>query len=143
MDVAERMCERVFMIYKGNKVLDGTVDEIQRKYPADEVKLRLADGSKHPSRLPGVVHVRSSRSEYHLKLQNGRGCGEPAQVIGGGNVGGTFRTAASIASQHLRPNRRPGGSAGNRQAGRCRRLTERNRPLQSGSEPFVSIASRY
>ncbi len=24
MDVAEQMCDRIFMIYKGNKVLDGT-----------------------------------------------------------------------------------------------------------------------
>ncbi len=69
MDVAERMCERVFMIYKGNKVLDGTVDEIQRKYPADEVKLRLADGASLPSRLPGVVQSEVRGPHHLLKLQ--------------------------------------------------------------------------
>ena len=29
MSVAERLCDRIFMIFKGKKVLDGTLDEIQ------------------------------------------------------------------------------------------------------------------
>ena len=29
MQVAERLCDRIFMIFKGQKVLDGTLDEIQ------------------------------------------------------------------------------------------------------------------
>ncbi|MFN9718818.1 MAG: ABC transporter ATP-binding protein [Planctomycetota bacterium] len=69
MDVAERMCERVFMIYKGHKVLDGTLDEIQRKYPANEVKLRLADGSNLPSHLPGVLRSETQGPNHILKLE--------------------------------------------------------------------------
>lgn len=76
MDVAERMCERVFMIYKGNKVLDGTVDEIQRRYPADEVKMRLSEGRSIPSRLPGVTSSETRGLYYHLKLQSADKAGE-------------------------------------------------------------------
>jgi ABC-2 type transport system ATP-binding protein len=42
MDVAERMCERVFMIHQGRKVLDGTIAQIQQQYTADEVRVRTA-----------------------------------------------------------------------------------------------------
>ncbi len=71
MDVAERMCERVFMIHNGNKVLDGTVSEIQRQFPADEVKIRLAEGQSVPSSIPGVVSIEDRGAFHHLKLDNG------------------------------------------------------------------------
>jgi ABC-2 type transport system ATP-binding protein len=71
MDVAERMCERVFMIHNGNKVLDGTVREIQRSYPADEVRIRLAEGSRLPSDIKGVVSVEDRGDWHHLKLSDG------------------------------------------------------------------------
>src|SRR4029077_6126462 len=32
MGVAERLCDRISMIFKGRKVLDGTLDEIQSIY---------------------------------------------------------------------------------------------------------------
>lgn len=71
MDVAERMCERVFMIHNGNKVLDGTVSEIQKRYPADEVRVRLSEGQLLPDYIPGV-YSREERGAYvHLKLQDG------------------------------------------------------------------------
>jgi ABC-2 type transport system ATP-binding protein len=43
MDKAEQMCDYVFMIYRGNKVLDGTLDSIQSAYPADRVRLKFAN----------------------------------------------------------------------------------------------------
>ena len=41
MNVAERMCDFIFMIYKGKKVLDGTLGEIQDAYGSDTVRVRL------------------------------------------------------------------------------------------------------
>lgn len=43
MEMAEQMCDYIFMIYRGKKVLNGTLDEIQSAYPADRVRVRLAD----------------------------------------------------------------------------------------------------
>ena len=45
MSVAERLCDRIFMIFKGRKVLDGTLDEIQSLYGHDTI--RLADRRRH------------------------------------------------------------------------------------------------
>ena len=44
MSAAERMCDRIFMIFKGNKVLDGTLDEIQAKYGLDTVRVKIPGG---------------------------------------------------------------------------------------------------
>ena len=70
MDVAERMCERVFMIHNGNKVLDGTVNEIQRQYPADEIRIRLADGQSFLPEVLGTTAVEKRGAYHHLKLSD-------------------------------------------------------------------------
>lgn len=70
MEVAERMCDRVFMIHRGSKVLDGTLSEIQHQYVADEVRVRPAAGAALPADLP-EVESREVRGEFwHLKLRS-------------------------------------------------------------------------
>ena len=54
MDVAERMCDRIFMIFKGRKVLDGTLHDIQEQYGADTVRVRTASGVQA---LAGMAEV--------------------------------------------------------------------------------------
>ena len=56
MSAAERMCDRIFMIFKGNKVLDGTLDEIQSRYGQDTVRVKTAAGS---AALAGLAEVDS------------------------------------------------------------------------------------
>jgi ABC-2 type transport system ATP-binding protein len=55
MSVAERLCDAVLMIYRGRKVLDGTLSEIQRRYPVNRLRFRLAGDIDLPERLPGVA----------------------------------------------------------------------------------------
>ena len=50
MAVAERLCDRIFMIFKGRKVLDGTLDEIQSNYGFDTIRLQTDDGSERARR---------------------------------------------------------------------------------------------
>jgi ABC-2 type transport system ATP-binding protein len=54
MSAAERLCDRIFMIFKGNKVLDGTLDDIQSRYGQDTVRVRTAAGA---SALAGLKDV--------------------------------------------------------------------------------------
>ena len=49
MGVAEKMCDFIFMIYKGRKVLDGTLDDDPGRLRARHVRVRL-DG--HAARRP-------------------------------------------------------------------------------------------
>ena len=59
------------MIHNGNKVLDGTVGEIQRQFPADEVKIRLAEGQRVPSSMRGVKSIEDRGAFHHIKLDDG------------------------------------------------------------------------
>jgi ABC-2 type transport system ATP-binding protein len=54
MSTAERMCDRIFMIFKGRKVLDGTLAEIQERYGADTVRLRVDGGAASLAGLPMI-----------------------------------------------------------------------------------------
>jgi ABC-2 type transport system ATP-binding protein len=57
MSVAEQMCDSIFMIFKGKKVLDGSLDEIQATYGDDSVRLRVGDGDVLRG-LPGLENLR-------------------------------------------------------------------------------------
>src|SRR5579862_4226609 len=68
MSAAERMCDRIFMIFKGNKVLDGTLDEIQSTYGHDTVRLRTAGGSAAIRGLPEVESVNDFGNFQDVRL---------------------------------------------------------------------------
>ncbi len=57
MGMAEKMCDFIFMIHKGRKVLDGTLHGIQAAYGQDTLRVQLEPGSAGLADLPGVVRV--------------------------------------------------------------------------------------
>ncbi len=68
MDVAEKMCDFIFMIFKGEKVLDGTLDEIQNRYGADTVRVRVGDNGIDFASLPGVEKVNDFGRFQELRM---------------------------------------------------------------------------
>ncbi len=71
MSTAEKMCDFIFMIYRGKKVLDGTLESIQRKYGADVVRVKIESNGHAPARLdnlPGVVAVTDFGKFQELRL---------------------------------------------------------------------------
>jgi ABC-2 type transport system ATP-binding protein len=69
MGAAERMCDRIFMIFKGNKVLDGSLDEIQARYGQDTVRVRTAAGVDGLASLPEVEAVNDHGNFQDLRLK--------------------------------------------------------------------------
>jgi ABC-2 type transport system ATP-binding protein len=57
MAVAEKMCDRIFMIYRGKKVLDGTLDQIQAGHGRARVRIRCDGGAAMLGGLPGVGRI--------------------------------------------------------------------------------------
>jgi ABC-2 type transport system ATP-binding protein len=57
MSTAEKMCDRIFMIFRGRKVLDGSLESIQDRYGADTVRVRTSKGTAALSGIPGVETV--------------------------------------------------------------------------------------
>ena len=68
MAMAETMCDFIFMIYRGNKVLDGTLADIQRSYGEDTIRLSCAGGAELLRSLPGVELVRDLGQSQELRL---------------------------------------------------------------------------
>jgi ABC-2 type transport system ATP-binding protein len=76
MGVAEEMCDRIFMIFKGRKVLDGTLDQIQERYGHDTVRLRTEAGRAALDGDPEIEAV----SDYG-NLQEIRLNGDPQALL--------------------------------------------------------------
>ena len=57
MTVAEQICDHVFMIFRGDKVLDGTMESIQNRYGQDTLRLRTDGGRAALEGLPGIAQV--------------------------------------------------------------------------------------
>ncbi len=70
MDVAQSMCDRVLMIYRGQNVLDGTLNEIRTQKGQPRLRVRMADGSIPQQYLPGVESCIANGDFYDLVLQN-------------------------------------------------------------------------
>jgi hypothetical protein len=45
------------MIYRGNKVLDGTLESIQDRYGSDTIRVRVEGNGFDPQTIPGVEKV--------------------------------------------------------------------------------------
>jgi ABC-2 type transport system ATP-binding protein len=69
MAVAEQMCDSIFMIYRGKKVLDGTLDSIQDAYGSDTLRVQLEGGSL--TGLPGAEKVTDLGRYQELRLARG------------------------------------------------------------------------
>lgn len=58
MEMAEKMCDSIFMIYRGKKVLDGSLAEIQEQYGDDTIRMSVGGDKAGLNKLDGVMEVR-------------------------------------------------------------------------------------
>ena len=78
MTVAETLCDQIFMIFQGRKVLDGTLADIQEQYGNDTIRVAVEGGVAATDGLPGVEKVRDLGQIQELRMA--RGC-DPHQVL--------------------------------------------------------------
>jgi len=71
MNVAERMCDFIFMIYKGGKVLDGTLESIQDTYGSDTLRVRLDGNGRDLGSIPGVEKITDFGRLQELRMLEG------------------------------------------------------------------------
>ena len=68
MGAAERLCDRIFMVFKGRKVLDGSLHDIQAQYGHDTVRVKLGRGAGALAGLPGVEAVNDHGNVQDVRL---------------------------------------------------------------------------
>jgi len=76
MAMAERMCDFVFMIFNGRKVLDGTLAQIRERYSADTVRLRAEGARAILDGHPAVEKVVDMGHYQELRLK-----GDPQALL--------------------------------------------------------------
>jgi ABC-2 type transport system ATP-binding protein len=69
MNVAEKMCDFIFMIFKGKKVLDGTLVSIQDKYGRDTLRIRTEGGKESLNNLEGVDKITDFGKLQELRIR--------------------------------------------------------------------------
>jgi len=75
MTVAEQMCDAIFMIFRGKKVLDGSLERIQAQYGEDTIRLRVRD-SRALDGVPGLEILRDMG-----RYQEVRVVGSPQELL--------------------------------------------------------------
>lgn len=71
MSMAERMCDYIFMIYKGKKVLDGTLTEIQDKYGSDTLRIQTEDGVGALDGIAGIEKINDFGQVQEIRMKQG------------------------------------------------------------------------
>lgn len=69
MDVAERMCDTIFMIFQGRKVLDGDLESIQQQYGNDTIRVRMSHVNGSLEGLPGIARVNEYGPYRELRME--------------------------------------------------------------------------
>jgi len=78
MSVAENLCDYIFMIFKGRKVLDGTLESIQQRYGNDTLRVAAEGGAAVMQGLPNVEKIRDLGHVQELRMA--LGC-DPQEVL--------------------------------------------------------------
>jgi ABC-2 type transport system ATP-binding protein len=71
MDVAERMCDTICMIFRGQKVLDGSLESIQAQYGSDTIRVRMPASNGNFAHLDGVARVNEYGPYKELRMTPG------------------------------------------------------------------------
>ncbi len=71
MAMAERMCDYIFMIYKGKKVLDGTLDHIQNEYGNDTLRIQSDMGANALNGMKGIESINNFGQLQEIRLEEG------------------------------------------------------------------------
>jgi len=71
MNVAEKMCDYVFMIFKGHKVLDDTLTSIQKTYGADTLRVSLDRDAGDLTTIAGVQRVNDYGAFKEVRMGTG------------------------------------------------------------------------
>ncbi|MEO8097835.1 MAG: ATP-binding cassette domain-containing protein [Acidobacteriota bacterium] len=71
MGVASTLCDSIFMIFRGKKVLDGTLADIQSRYGSDTIHVSVEGRMGVLEGLPGVDRVRDLGHLQELRMKAG------------------------------------------------------------------------
>lgn len=78
MSVAETLCDYIFMIFKGKKVLDGTLNAIQDQYGEDTIRMQVEGGRTQLPDMEEIQSINDLGQIQEIRLKRG---GDPQKVL--------------------------------------------------------------
>ncbi|MBN1421471.1 MAG: ATP-binding cassette domain-containing protein [Planctomycetes bacterium] len=78
MHIAEAMCEFIFMIHEGRKVLDGTLRSIQDRFGRDAIRISIEGGDRPSVGIEGVARIADFGQVQELQLTGER---DPQAIV--------------------------------------------------------------
>ena len=72
METVEKLCDRVALINRGEKILDGAVSEVKSRYGKNTVALAFEGDGSFIGSLPGVAKVTDYGQYLEVRLQDGQ-----------------------------------------------------------------------
>ncbi|HER07799.1 MAG TPA: ATP-binding cassette domain-containing protein [Bacteroides sp.] len=78
MSMAEKMCDYIFMIHRGKKVLDGTLTYIQDQYGNDTIRIQSDMGMKALEGMSGIEKVNNFGKLQEVRVATGT---DPQQLL--------------------------------------------------------------
>lgn len=73
MEQVEKMCDDIVMIYKGNKVLSGTVREVKAQFGKDTIVMEYEGDDSFLDSLHDVTILSRTNSRVEMRIQGGVG----------------------------------------------------------------------
>jgi len=78
MSMAEKMCDYIFMIYQGRKVLDGTLTHIQDQYGNDTIQIQSEVGVSALKGIAGIEKVNDFGKLQEVRVSSGA---DPQEIL--------------------------------------------------------------
>jgi ABC-2 type transport system ATP-binding protein len=78
MNQAERMCDRIVLLNRGRKLVEGTVSEVRARFSTRIVVLDGSGDMQSLARAPGVVDAQITAGHARLELADN---GDPEAVL--------------------------------------------------------------
>jgi ABC-2 type transport system ATP-binding protein len=78
MEQAQRLCDRIVLINRGRKLIEGTMDEIRSRFATRMLVLEGEGDFDGLTRLPGVIDAQVTSAHARLELDAG---GDPAAIL--------------------------------------------------------------
>jgi ABC-2 type transport system ATP-binding protein len=77
---AEQLCDRIFLIHRGEKLLDATLEEIHHRFDPRTIVAEPLDGAVDFTRLEGVREARPLKDSSAMELELVDGC-DPQDIM--------------------------------------------------------------
>ena len=71
LEQAEKICDHIVLIHRGQKVLDGKLDAIKQSYPVDNIEIEAEIDAASLAKLPGVVDVQEKGVRFRVRMRDG------------------------------------------------------------------------